>query len=462
MKKDKACTLLIVEDDADLQKQLRWHFSDYQVVTARDYDSCLAAVRLHEPHIVLQDLGLPPDAEGVSEGFRILQQTLTLCPHAKIIVMTGNHDLNNALRAVSLGAHDYYQKPVNTDNLELIVQRAAQMYLLEAQNRRQQLQRTTAIAGIIAGDPAMQTLCHTLTKVAPSDVRCLLHGESGTGKEVCARALHQLSPRREQPFVAINCAAIPESLIESELFGYEKGAFTGAVKTTAGKIEAAHQGTLFLDELGDMPPSMQAKLLRFLQEKIIQRVGDHVERPVDVRVICATNKNLEAMVAEGTFREDLYFRISEIQLEIPPLRERPGDKRLLARFLLNKMTASLPGPSPSLSPEALESIDRHDWPGNVRELENKLKQALILCEGKYITPEELGLAAPASDSQSAGQPAINLRQVRQDAEVNAIQQALAACDHNISTTAKALGVTRPTLYDLIKKHAIPVSTPAKP
>ena len=460
MKDGWDCTLLIVEDDRDLQKQLRWHFSDYQVVTASDHDAAIAAVRQHEPEIVLQDLGLPPDAEGVSEGFRTLKQILHLRPHTKIIVMTGHHDLSNALRAISLGAHDFYHKPVNTDDLEPIVEQAARRYALEAGNRRHQRRQITSVAGLIAEDPAMLTLCHTLTKLAPSNVRCLLSGESGTGKEVFARAIHQISPRRDQPFIAINCAAIAENLMESELFGYEKGAFTGALKTTPGKVEAAHQGTLFLDELGDMPLSMQAKLLRVLQENRVVRVGGHEEIPVDVRVVSATNRDLEAMVAQGEFREDLFFRLSEIQLTIPPLRERPGDKRLLARYLFTKLAAGTATSASGFTPEALASIEQHNWPGNIRELENRIKRALVLCDGKYIDSADLGLGRACPAELPPPRP-INLRQVRQDAEIKAIREALSATDNNMTTAAKYLGITRPTLYDLIKKHEISVTSISK-
>jgi len=330
--------LLIVEDDPGLQSQLRWHFDQYDVILAGDRAEAISAVRLHEPSVVMQDLGLPPDDEGVEEGFRCIQEISKLSPNTKIIVFTGNADYENAVRAVAMGAYDFYQKPVNTDALDLILQRAYQMFELEEEHRNLREMHSSSLEGIVTSDSVMLKICRTLEKIAPSDVTCTLLGESGTGKEVLAKALHTLSPRKSQRFVAINCAAVPETLMESELFGYEKGAFTGANKRTLGKFEHADNGTLFLDEIGDMPLSLQAKLLRFLQERVVERVGGREEIPVDVRVVCATNRNLNDMVKEGTFREDLYYRICEMEINIPPLRARKGDKSLLARHFLNKKT----------------------------------------------------------------------------------------------------------------------------
>jgi two-component system NtrC family response regulator len=440
-------TLLIVEDDAGLASQLRWHFDQYNVVLAADRSAAIAAVRQYEPAVVLQDLGLPPDEEGVEEGFKCVQEIMRLAPSTKIIVVTGNHDYENAVRAVALGAYDFYQKPVNADTLNLIVERAYNIYELEQQNRRLREQRSAPLSGIIASDPQMLRVCRTVEKVAPTNVTCTVLGESGTGKEVFARAIHNLSPRSEKRFVAINCAAVPENLMESELFGYEKGAFTGANKRTLGKVEVAHEGTLFLDEIGDMPLPLQAKLLRFLQERVIERVGGREEIPVDVRVVCATNKNLEAMIPEGTFREDLYYRICEMVINIPPLRERQGDKILLARHFLEKFAQQQQRKISGFSAEAAEAIEGYQWPGNIREMENKIKRAVIMCEEKYITPIDLALTAPNELS-------INLRYVRQEAERIAIKQALSMADGNYSAAAKLLGITRPTLYDLVKKYDI--------
>lgn len=440
-------TLLIVEDDAGLQSQLRWHFDEYNVVVAGDRESAVAAVRQHEPAVILQDLGLPPDEEGVEEGFKTVQEVSRISPSTKIIVVTGNHDYENAVRAVALGAYDFYQKPINTETLDLIVQRAYHMHSLEAQNRILQDQQKSPLDGIIANDPKMLAICKTIEKIAPTTVTTTLLGESGTGKEVFARAIHNLSPRKDNRFVAINCAAVPENLMESELFGFEKGAFTGANKQTPGKIETAEKGTLFLDEIGDMPLPLQAKLLRFLQERVVERVGGRKEIPVDVRVVCATNKNLEEMVKSGDFREDLFYRICEMVIDIPPLRERVGDKILLARHFLDLMTKDLSSKVTGFSPKAIEAIEAYNWPGNIREMENKVKRAIIMAEGKTVTPEDLAILQKIGEELS-----INLRKVRQDAEINAIKQALSISDENYTSAAKLLGITRPTLYDLIKKY----------
>jgi len=442
-------TLLIVEDDSGLSSQLRWHFDQYNVVIAEDRPAAIAAVRLHEPRVVLQDLGLPPDEEGVEEGFRSVQEIMRLAPSTKIIVITGNHDYENGVRAVALGAYDFYQKPINANTLNLIVERAYHIHELENQNKRLLVQRAAPLSGVIASDPLMLRICRTVEKVAPTNVTCTLLGESGTGKEVFARAIHNLSPRVDKRFVAINCAAVPETLMESELFGYEKGAFTGANKRTIGKVETAHEGTLFLDEIGDMPLPLQAKLLRFLQERVIERVGGREEVPVDVRVVCATNKNLEAMVKENTFREDLYYRICEMVIEIPPLRERQGDKVLLARHFLEKFAEQQQRKINGFTSEAAEAIEAYHWPGNIREMENKIKRAVIMCEGKNVTPMDLAL-------NTVSELSINLRFVRQEAERIAIKQALSLADNNISAAAKLLGITRPTLYDLVKKYEIPL------
>ena len=446
--KDK---LLIVEDDQGLQSQLRWHFDQYEVIAALNREEAVAAIRLHEPPVILQDLGLPPDDEGVDEGFRCIREISSLSSNAKIIVMTGNADYENAVRAVAMGAYDFYQKPVNPETLDLILQRAYHIHKLEQQHRLIQEQKQSPLDGVIACDPKMLKICRTIEKLAPSDVTCTLTGESGTGKEVLAKALHNFSPRQSKRLVAINCAAVPENLMESELFGYEKGAFTGASKTTKGKVETAAGGTLFLDEIGDMPLLLQAKLLRFLQERVIERVGGREEIPVDVRVVCATNKNLKEMVAEGTFREDLYYRICEMEIEIPPLRDRQGDKLLLARHFLQKATEKNNQNVGGFSPEAVEAIEAYDWPGNIREMENRVKRSVVMCEDKLVTSEDLGLVTPGNFS-------LNLREVRYNAERAAILRALNMTEYNISATAKQLGVTRPTLYDLMKKYNIPVTS----
>ncbi|MEO8464088.1 MAG: PEP-CTERM-box response regulator transcription factor [Gammaproteobacteria bacterium] len=447
---DTTRKLLIVEDDPGIQSQLRWCFEDYHVIAATDRQSAINEVRRHEPPVVLQDLGLPPDDEGVGEGFATLREILQLAPFTKVIVVTGHGDQSNALQAVGLGAYDFYQKPVDVDTLQLIVRRAYQIHTLEAENRRlgDALGGSSPLDGVIVACDAMLKVCRMIEKVAPTNVTTLLQGESGTGKEVLARAIHQLSLRADKPFVAINCAAIPETLLESELFGFEKGAFTGAVKQTPGKIEVANRGTLFLDEIGDMPLSLQAKLLRFLQARTIERIGGRTEVPVDVRVVCATNKNLKQAMSTSTFRDDLYYRIAEITIEIPPLRAREGGRLLLAQFLLNKFAKQQGSAIKGFTNDAHDAIEAYAWPGNVREMENKLKAAVIMAEGKLVTAADLGL------SVTPNPPSLNLRVVRQNAETQAIRQGLLRTSGNISRAAELLGITRPTLYDLMAKYDI--------
>lgn len=445
--KHKKETLLIVEDDQGLQTQLKWHFSDYNVVAVDNLKDALDAIRLNVPKVMIQDLGLPPDEDGVTEGFKLLQQALHLTPNMKVIVMTGNEGNEHAMQAIKLGSYDFYAKPVDSEVLDLIVQRAFHIYALEEKNRLQKNNETSMLDGLIAADINMMQVCKMIEKIAPTDTSCLLFGESGTGKEILASALHQQSPRRANEIVAINCAAIPENLIESELFGYVKGAFTGAVKSTPGKIEMAHNGTLFLDEIGDMPLQVQVKLLRFLQEREIERVGGRSKINIDTRVICATHRNLEELVKTGDFREDLFYRLAEIKIDIPPLRERNSDKILLAKFFLTRQAEKQKSSIIGFSEDAINAIENHLWPGNVRELESKIKRAFIMCEQKYITAIDLGLAAAESGP-------LNLQEVRNNAELAALKQTLTSCDGNISSAAKSLGVTRPTLYDLMKKHGI--------
>lgn len=443
-------TLLIVEDDIGLQTQLKWHFSNYNVIVAANLNDAIAAIRLHEPQVMVQDLGLPPEPDGVTQGFKLLLKSLQINPHMKLIVMTGNNCNEHALKAVSLGAYDFYSKPANPDTLELIVQRAFHMYQLEAKNRAFHLSTSSNLEGLITSDDKMLKVCKLIEKVAPTSAACLLLGESGTGKEVLARSLHTLSTHNNHPFVAINCAALPENLFESELFGYEKGAFTGAVKSTPGKFELANGGTVFLDEIGEMPLQLQAKLLRFLQEKVIERVGGRKLIYLDTRIICATNRDLDEMMARGEFREDLYYRIAEIQVDIPPLRERSSDKVLLARYLLKNYVQKEHLNIVGFSEDAISAIEQYPWPGNIRELSNKVTRAAILCEQKYISPEDLGLI-------KAETTPLNLNVIRAEAEINALKTTLNATENNVSAAAKLLGVTRPTLYDLMKKHNLSVS-----
>ena len=443
--------LLIVEDDPGLLSQLKWCFEDYDVVTAEDRNGAITELRRHDPMVVLQDLGLPPNPQGVDEGLATLQELLKLSPHIKVIVVTGHGDQENALRSVALGAYDFYQKPVDTETLQLLVERAFSMSELEGENRRlQSLASDSPLDGIIAASEGMLSVCRMIEKIAPTNVTTLLLGESGTGKELLARALHRLSPRAEEKFVAINCAAIPENLLESELFGHEKGAFTGAVKQTPGKIELADGGTLFLDEIGDMPLALQAKMLRFLQERVIERVGGREEISVDVRIVCATNQNPIELIRQDLFREDLYYRVSEITIDIPPLRDREEGRLILARNILVKCAIQQGRSLIGLSDDANDAIEAYSWPGNVRELENKIKGAVIMADGKQITAADLGLDGVDSSEIVS----LNLREVRQRAESKAIRTALMKNFGNISRAAEQLGVTRPTLYDLLNKYGL--------
>jgi two-component system NtrC family response regulator len=447
---EQARKLLIVEDDPGLLKQLKWCFEGYDIYTAENREAAIAELRRHEPAVVLQDLGLPPKPEGVEEGFATLAETLKLAPHTKVIVVTGNGDQQNALTAIAQGAYDFYEKPVDTDTLKLLVDRAFNISELEAENRRLQHQvNESPLDGIVAASEGMLAVCRMIEKVAPTDVTTLLLGESGTGKELLSRALHRLSPRAEHNFVAINCAAIPENLLESELFGHEKGSFTGAHKQAIGKVELANGGTLFLDEIGDMPIALQAKMLRFLQERVIERVGGRQEIPVDVRVICATNQNPENIIKEGLFREDLYYRVSEITINIPPLRDREEGRLILARTLLQKYSKLHNRAINGFAEDAAAAIEAYSWPGNVRELENKIKGAIIMADGKMLTAADLGIQGGADEAGS-----LNLREVRQQAESKAIRIALTKCYGNVSKTAELLGITRPTLYDLLNKYGL--------
>ena len=447
---DQARKLLIVEDDPGLLNQLKWCFEGYDVYTAENREAAIAELRRHEPAVILQDLGLPPKPEGVEEGLATLQETLKLAPHTKVIVVTGNGDQENALTAVAQGAYDFYEKPVDTDTLKLLVDRAFNISELEGENRRLQSQvNESPLDGIVAASAGMLAVCRMIEKVAPADVTTLLLGESGTGKELLARAVHRLSPRAEQNFVAINCAAIPENLLESELFGHEKGSFTGAHKQAIGKVELASGGTLFLDEIGDMPIALQAKMLRFLQERVIERVGGRQEIPVDVRVVCATNQNPEILIKEGLFRDDLYYRVSEITINIPPYRDREEGRLILARSLLTKYTKLQKRAINGFADDAVKAIETYAWPGNVRELENKIKGAVIMADGKMVTAADLGVGGDEGEGES-----LNLREVRQLAESKAIRVALTKCFGNISKAAEMLGITRPTLYDLLNKYGL--------
>jgi two-component system NtrC family response regulator len=438
-----------VEDDLALQKQIKWSLDQFESVTADERESTLNQLRQHAPAVVTMDLGLPPDADGVTEGFKLLEQMLAAAPEVKVIVLTGQNGQENALRAVAMGAYDFLAKPFEPEVLNLTVERAFRLHELQAENRRlQAMRQPDSLSGLITRDPQMLRVCRTIEKVADTGATVLLLGESGTGKEVLARGLHQASNRRNERFVAINCAAIPENLLESELFGFEKGAFTGAAKTTLGKIETAHRGTLMLDEIGDLPMPLQAKLLRFLQERVIERLGGRQEIAVDVRIVCATHQDLKQLITEGRFREDLYYRLAEIVLNIPPLRARVGDAALLAHVLTKRFASEQKRGSLSLGESALRAIEAHHWPGNIRELENSLKRAAIMADGSQITAEDLSLEA--SDAERA-QASLELRTVREEAEHKAVIAALARTNSNVLKAAELLGVSRPTLYDLMHR-----------
>jgi two-component system NtrC family response regulator len=442
-------TLLLVEDDSGLRKQLRWGLDRFGVQTAENRLSALSQVRRFEPAVVLLDLGLPPDENGVEEGLATLEQILDIAPSTKVIVFTGNQHRENAVRAVALGAYDFCQKPLEPEVLAMIVDRAMRLFQLERENRA--LKATvpeSGLSGIVTADPHMLSVCRNIEKVAPSETSVLVLGESGTGKEVIVRALHRLSARSEHRLAAINCAAIPENLLESELFGYEKGAFSGAAKQTQGKIEAAHKGTLFLDEIGDMPLPLQAKLLRFLQERVVERLGGREEIPVDVRVVCATNRDLQEMIKAGTFREDLYYRLSEISIKVPPLRERSGDAVLLAKAFLGQFSAQHNKNFQGFRQDALSVIMSYPWPGNIREMENVIKRVVVMAEGPYVNAHDLGLDVAIM------RPPVSLRQAREEAERKAVVMAMAQTNGNILRAANLLGITRPTMYDLLNQFGL--------
>lgn len=448
--------LLIVEDDEGMQRQLRWAYPDYEVVVVGDRQAAIDAVRALEPDVVTLDLGLPPDADGVTEGFATLEAILSLKPDTKIIIASGHGERSSALRAIAGGAYDFYQKPVDIDELGMIVKRAFHLHAIEDENRRLASvtpQGATVLGGMITAAPEMLKVSRTIERVANADVSVMLLGASGTGKELLARGLHDASQRRKNAFVAINCAAIPETLLESELFGHEKGAFTGAVKTTEGKIEQAEGGTLFLDEVGDIPLPLQVKLLRFLQERVIERIGGRKAIPVNTRIVCATHQDIDAMVAAGSFREDLYYRLAEIVVRIPTLAERPGDAALIARHFVTRYAAKMNPQVKGLAPDALTAIDAWGWPGNVRELENRIKRAVIMADGKLVTAADLDLKTRAADDDD---DVINLKAVRDAGDKRAIRRAIARTEGNISNAAKLLGISRPTLYDLMKQHDLSV------
>ena len=443
--------LLIVEDDPGLQAQLKWAYEDFDVLIAGDRQSAITLLRAEEPPVVTLDLGLPPDPDGVTEGFALLDEIMAIKPDTKVIVASGHGARESALRAIQRGAYDFYAKPVDIDAIGLIVRRALHVWKLEVENRllaTRAPEDNRVLGRLITAAPEMVKVARTIERVANTNVSVMLLGASGTGKELLARGLHDASNRAKGAFVAINCAAIPENLLESELFGHEKGAFTGAVKTTEGKIEQASGGTLFLDEVGDIPLQLQVKRLRFLQERTIERIGGRRSIEVDTRIVCATHQNLEAMITDGRFREDLYYRLAEIVVRIPGLSERAGDAVLLARAFLSRFATAMNPAVRGFAPDALAAIDAWGWPGNVRELENRVKRAVIMADTKLITAVDLDLAEPgAAEDQT-----LNLKTAREMTDRRMIRHALARSEGNISSTARLLGISRPTLYDLLKQY----------
>jgi two-component system NtrC family response regulator len=443
--------LLVIEDDPGLQAQLKWSYDDFDVMIAGDRDSALAALRSEMPAVVTLDLGLPPDPDGTSEGFAVLDAIMALKPDTKVIVASGHGARESTLQAIARGAYDFYQKPLDIDALGLIVRRAFNLHRIEQENRRLLASASadkTVLGRLITGAPEMVKVARTIERVAKTSVSVMLLGASGTGKELLARGLHDASDRPDGPFIAINCAAIPENLLESELFGHEKGAFTGAVKTTEGKIESADGGTLFLDEVGDIPLPLQVKLLRFLQERTIERIGGRKAIAVNTRIVCATHQDLESMIGAGTFREDLFYRLAEIVVRIPGLAERHGDPVLLAKVFLKRFSTEMNPAVTGFAPDALAAIDAHDWPGNVRELENRIKRAVIMADGKLVSADDLDFGEGEEESADV----LNLKAAREAADRRVIRHALSRSEGNISSTAKLLGISRPTLYDLIRQY----------
>jgi len=451
MAADRKPVLLVIEDDPGLQAQLKWAYDDFEVVIAEDRDSAIAALRAEAPAVVTLDLGLPPDPDGTTEGFAVLDAIMALKPDTKAIVASGHGARESALAAIARGAYDFYQKPIDIEALGLIVRRAFNLRAIEEENRRLVASsgaEKTVLGRLITGAPEMVKVARTIERVARTSVSVMLLGASGTGKELLAKGLHDASDRASGPFIAINCAAIPETLLESELFGHEKGAFTGAVKTTEGKIESADGGTLFLDEVGDIPLPLQVKLLRFLQERTIERVGGRRAIPVNTRIVCATHQDLESMIQQGGFREDLFYRLAEIVIRIPGLAERHGDPVLLAKAFLKRFAAEMNPAVTGFAPDALAAIDAHDWPGNVRELENRVRRAVIMADGKLVNAEDLDFGGAQDETADV----LNLKSACEAADRKVIRHALARSEGNISSTAKLLGISRPTLYDLLKQY----------
>ena len=444
--------MLLVDDDSEIRDQMKWAFAaDYELLEASDRSTALAHVREVMPRLVLLDLGLPPDPDGASEGLAILREILEVNPTAKVIVVTGNSDRANALAAIAQGAYDFIEKPVQLDVLKILLQRAIYLANVEQENRAL-LERAgqNELEGLVGDSAPMLDVFRMIRRVGPSDVPVLITGESGTGKELVARAIHRQSPRKGEPFVAINCGAIPETLLESELFGYEKGAFTGATQQRKGRIESAQRGTLFLDEIGDVPLALQVKLLRFLQDHTIQHLGAKETIAVDARILAATNVDLHKAIAEGRFREDLYYRLCVITISVPALSERGSDITLLARTFLKQFAEEEKKSLKGFTPQAVEALTSHSWPGNVRELENRIKRAVVMAEGKYVIPENLELKDPSLSEEDVP----TLKASRDNREKDLVRLAMEKAEGNVSRAASELGISRPTLYQLLVRYGL--------
>lgn len=450
--------ILVVEDNPDIQTQMKWGISsELEVLQASDKKSALSLFEKHQPKVVTLDLGLPPDAEGTSEGFGSLKQILSKAPHTKVIVITGNTDRENALKAVQMGAYDYFLKPVDMNEIKVIIKRAFHLSEIEDENRNLHiiLDKDIGFGGMIGQHPEMIKVFEIIEKVATADATVLVTGESGTGKELVVRAIHERSARNKGPFIPINCGAIPETLLEAELFGHEKGSFTGAYAMQKGKVEYADKGTLLLDEISEMSPRLQTKLLRFLQERKIQRIGGRSDIEIDVRVVAATNIDLQSAIKEGTFREDLFYRISVVTIALPPLRNRGMDVRLLAKVFLERYNAAFRKKFLGFSHAALSAIENYPWPGNIRELENKLQRAVIMSEGDYIEPQALGFAETAAEKREVEDyESLTLKDARKKLDIDLIESSLDRNKGNIKNAAKELGISRPTFYDMISKYGL--------
>lgn len=442
--------LLIIDDDESIRTQMKWALAqDYEVFLAEDAEKAIGLFNGEQPPLVTLDLGLPPYPADTSVGLKLLADILQYEPMVKIIVVSGNSEKSAAIKAVSQGAYDFFTKPVNIDELKIILKRASYVHTLETEHKNLQKQIESRDFGEITGSSEkMQNIFSTVRKVATADVPVLITGESGTGKELIARTIHNRSVRKDKPFVPINCGAVPENLIESELFGHEKGAFTGAHIQRKGRIELAEGGTLFLDEIGDLPLPLQVKLLRFLQDHTIERVGGREALQIDVRIVAATNRDIKRLISDGLFREDLYYRLAVVTIDLPPLRERGEDIILLAKTFLQRFSDNKTGHK-SFSPEAIDAMNRYEWRGNVRELENKIRRAITFAEGKVISSADLGFEAGEKASKS-----LDLKKAKEEVEKRIISSALLKHKGNISKAAEELGLTRPTLHHLIKKYNI--------